>query len=253
MFVSVSSLWIMRQYMIPIPLYFLFSVSNFCWCCWYMMKSMGGSDKNYYGNTRSSRNGVEIKWCWQLHRAHRRWWWRCEMTQAKTLMMMMNDEWWQISDHRAYDNFIPTFGDQFNQPKDYGLIVELPFPPQYWIFLVAFPNSTWLTRLANWREHKLSLLLSIVGLRLTNISTLPSPLKQSWRRYVSKELRNGTCFNPWPSLWRHRLNSSDSCWWLVFSSDAVHHLPRHSDQVVRIPPSHMGSWSVELEIIVIPF
>ena len=142
---------------------------------------------------------------------------------------------------------------QFNQPKDYGLIVELPFPPQYWIFLVAFPNSTWLTRLANWREHKLSLLLSIVGLRLTNISTLPSPLKQSWRRYVSKELRNGTCFNPWPSLWRHRLNSSDSCWWLVFPSDAVHHLPRHSDQVVRIPPSHMGSWSVELEIIVIPF
>ena len=199
-------------------------------------------------------NGREWqKLLWQ-HALFKEWCWNKMMLATaqgtQTMMMEMwddtgkdfndDDEWWQISDHRAYDNFIPTFGDQFNQTKDYGLIVELPFPPQYWIFLVAFPNSTWLTSLANRREHKLSLLLSIVGLRLTIISTLPSPLKQSWRRYVSKELRNGTCFNPWPSLWRHRLNSSDSCWWLVFSSDAVHHLPRHSDQVVRIPPSHKG-------------
>jgi hypothetical protein len=42
---------------------------------------------------------------------------------TQTMMMEMwddtgkdfndDDEWWQISDHRAYDNFAPTFGDFF--------------------------------------------------------------------------------------------------------------------------------------------
>jgi hypothetical protein len=41
-----------------------------------------------------------------------------------------------------------------------------------------------------------TILLSSVGLRLTNINALPSPLRQSCRRYVSFELRKGTCLDP---------------------------------------------------------
>ena len=41
-----------------------------------------------------------------------------------------------------------------------------------------------------------TILLSSVGLRLTNINALLSPLEQSCRRYVSFELRKGTCLDP---------------------------------------------------------
>ena len=60
---------------------------------------------------------------------------------------------------------------------------------EYWMCFVAFPSSTELTRCAKRSEHRLSLLLSKVGLKLTNMRALPSPLRQSCRRYVSLELR----------------------------------------------------------------
>ena len=95
----------------------------------------------------------------------------------------------------------------FNRPyKSYELhksktqthiLYHLPLPPLlYCTCFVALPNSTALTLWAKRREQRLSLLLSKVGLKLTNINALPSPLRQSWRRYVSLELRKGICFDP---------------------------------------------------------
>jgi hypothetical protein len=57
----------------------------------------------------------------------------------------------------------------------------------------TWPSSTERTRCAKLSEHVVSCVLVTAGLTLTNIIVLLSPPSESCSRYVSLELRYGTC------------------------------------------------------------
>mmetsp|Transcript_17112 Transcript_17112/g.51981 ORF Transcript_17112/g.51981 Transcript_17112/m.51981 type:complete len:239 (-) Transcript_17112:353-1069(-) len=61
-------------------------------------------------------------------------------------------------------------------------------------FFLALPRAVLPQRVANLREHKVSGTSSGAGETLTNMRALESPLRESWRKKVSLELRKGTCF-----------------------------------------------------------
>ena len=68
------------------------------------------------------------------------------------------------------------------------------FPPPPTTCFDARPNSTLPTLDAKFSVQKVSSTLYVTGEMQQNMSVLLSCEMESWRRCVSVELRNGTCF-----------------------------------------------------------